>query len=104
MAKTTWVVAGALFGLALIAMASFGVFVLPVTLLIAAVLAYKRIKGGWLFFVAAGVSFASAWLSLVVDPNAPDDSLLPVISGALVAGSAWFLYRRSDAQAQIDNH
>lgn len=104
MAKAAWILTGALFGLALIAMASVGVFLLPVTLLIAAVLAFKRLKGGWLFFVAAGISFASAWLSLVIDPNAPDDSLLPVISGALVAGCAWLLYRRSDAQAQIDNH
>ena len=95
MAKAGWVMSGALFGFSLIALASVGVFVLPLTLGAAALLAFKRVQGGWLFVVAAGTAFAMLWLSLVIDPNAPDDSLVPAVSGLVVAVVAWVFYRRS---------
>ena len=95
MAKALWIVAGALFGFSLIALASIGVFILPLALGEAAVLTFLKVRGAWLFVVAAGATFALAWLRLVLDPNAPDDSLVPVVVGAVVALAGWFLHRRS---------
>jgi hypothetical protein len=60
----------------------------------ASLLALRKIRGAWLFVVAAGLAFALAWLSLIVDPNAPDDSPW-LVSGSAVALISWVLYRRS---------
>ena len=98
-AKAAWVITGALFGFSLLALTSIGIVVLPLTLVAAAVLAAMRLRGGLLFVVAAGVTFALAWLSLVIDPNAPDDSPWPIAVGALVAVVAWGVYRRSKDRA-----
>ena len=101
--RTAWVLTGALFGFSLLAMTSMGVFLLPVSLAVAALLVLKDIRGGWLFVVAAGTTFALTWLSLVIDPNAPDDSPWPVLSGAAVAVVAWIVHRRSERGSVSDS-
>jgi cation transport ATPase len=90
-----WVFAGALFGFSLLALASIAVGGLTVALGAAPLLALRRVRSAWLFVVAASVAFFFGWMSLVVDPNAPDDSLWPLLVGALVAILAGVLYGHS---------
>lgn len=99
MAKAAWIVAGGLFVFSLVALVSIGVFLLPVALCLAAILAVIRARGAWLFVVAAGITFALSWLSLIIDPNAPDDSPWPVVLGVLAATAGWLLHRNSAKDA-----
>ena len=94
MAKAAWIVTGAVFGFSLLALVSIGVYLLPLALALAVILAAFRVSDAWLFPVAAGTSFALTWLSLVIDPNAPDDSPWPVVVGLLVAVGGWMVHKR----------
>lgn len=79
--RIAWGFSGALLGFALLAMTSIGVFVLIAAVAMAIPLSILRAPGSPWFLVGGGVTFALAWLSLVLDPNAPDDSLWPVVVG-----------------------
>lgn len=83
--RIAWAFSGALFGFALLAMTSIGVFVLIAAVAMALPLVILRAPGSPWFLVGGGVTFALAWLSLVLDPNAPDDSLWPVLVGMAIA-------------------
>ena len=96
MAKAAWISTGAVFGFSLLALASIGVFLLPIVLALAAVLSAFRLSHAWLFVMAAGASFALGWLTLIVDPNAPDDSPWPLVCGLVVGAIGTFFYVRTE--------
>lgn len=91
--RIAWAFSGALLGFALLAMTSIGVFVLIAAVAMALPLAILRAPGSPWFLVGGGVTFAVAWLSLVLDPNAPDDSLWPVVAGLAIAITGGVLAR-----------
>lgn len=91
--RIAWALSGALFGFALLAMASIGVFVLTAAVAMALPLLILRAPGSPWFLVGGGTTFALAWLSLVLDPNAPDDSLWPVVVGLATAIAGGVLAR-----------
>lgn len=82
-----WALAGAILGGGVIALASIGLFLVPVALLVVVVLAARRVRGAPYALVAAGATFALAWASLVLGPNAPDDSWWPIACGLAVAAA-----------------
>jgi hypothetical protein len=93
--RATWFVVGGIAGFGTLALASLGVFILPIALVIAGFLLAAQIEGRSFFFIGAGVVFALGSLSLVLDSDA-DGGVLFVIAGLAVAllGLAAHLHSR----------
>ena len=85
--KVMWALGGALIGFGLISLASIGIFVLVVAVGVTLPLLILRAPGSPWFLIGAGVTLAITWMSLVLDPNAPDDALWPVALGVAIAGA-----------------
>ena len=88
-----WVVAGAAMGFSIAALTSIGMFTVLPSALFVLMLLMLRVPGFWAGVCALGVTAAALQLSLVIDPNAPDDDLLPVFAGAGAALLGAVLFR-----------
>jgi hypothetical protein len=76
-------------------MIGFGILFLMGAIIMVSVLGIARVPGASFFLIGAGLAFALGWLSLVLDPNAADENLQPVIAGLLVAALGYYLARRA---------
>lgn len=91
----SWFIAGTLVGFSVLASASIGLFTLLPALGFTLYLAVVKMPGAWMFAVGAGLTTAILWTRVLLDSDAPDDYLLPLLVSLAVAGFGLVMFFRN---------
>ncbi|MGH2753963.1 MAG: hypothetical protein ACRDLB_05970, partial [Actinomycetota bacterium] len=76
-----WFLAGGIAGFSFLDLVGFGALTLMPSIGFGLLLLMLRVPGIWMWLVGAGTVGAALWGSLIIDPNAPDDELWPLLLG-----------------------